>query len=303
MINKNIKYLILVFLSAIVLACSSVVEKPKPYWLQVANDFLNKGIVLYEKQQYRASITEFTHALNAYQRFDYVEGLAHCYLNLAKSEIAQNNISNAQKHLDNLKYLIEEYHFESMKVLMDIMQSSIAISLTKHNEAIEISSKYLGLAGENKLGVEKTIYTALLTNRVRVAVLTNDEGVKWVGVYETDIGKDNVRRARLLRFKGQLSSRDNDIDMLNKYFSQALDLYREQANPKAVLSTLKEWGDELVRNKQLVEAVRRFETAYKVAVSSVNEFEERNILSSLENIYIKIGDEKNLNKVRRLMQM
>jgi len=279
-------------------ACSSAPEKPAPYWLQTANSFIAKGVVLYSRQKYSESTVEFTRALNAYQRFDYVEGLAESYLNLAKSEIAQNNISNAQNYLQHLESLIKENNFSSMKVYADIMHSSIAIDLNKYYQVIEIANKYLGLTGENETNLADNIYMALLTNRVKVAVFDKNEADKWVNIYDTRVAKNNFYQARLLRFKGQLSRAKNNIDM---NFSQALSLYREQANPKAVLSTLKEWGKTLSNNNKFEDSVKRFETAYKVAESSANEFEMRKVLDLLLGVYRSAGDDGNIQRINRLI--
>lgn len=284
-----------------ILACSSAPEKSKPYWLQVANGFADKGIVFYQQQKYAASTVEFNRALNAYQRFDYVEGLAESYLNLAKSEIAQSNISNAKDYLRQLKALVEENNFTSMAVHLDIMQSSIAINMGESGRVIEILDKYLGSVGENKMNVAENIYMALLTNRVKVSILSASDSEKWVNIYEAKVVKNDFYRARLLRFKGQLAGKLNKVNVVNKKFSQALNLYREQANPKSVLSTLKEWGAALNDNKKFEGAIKRFEAAYKVAESSTNEFETRNVLNSLLKVYKNIGDEKNIQRINHLI--
>jgi tetratricopeptide (TPR) repeat protein len=301
MIDINIKTLFVFFVLSLTFGCSSVPKKPEPYWLATANGFISKGIMLYEHQQYSASTTEFTHALNTYQRFDYVKGLADSYLNLAKSEIAQNNIDEAKKYLKNLKEIIEENEFLSMTVLMDITLSSIAFNIEKYDQVIEITEKYIDSDGVNVRGVSDNVFIALLTNRTKAAIVLNASSEKWVGIYEIKTNKNNIYQARLLRFKGQLKSRSNNVDMLNKYFSQALNLYREQANPKAVLSTLKEWGGALLYNEKNHDAVKRFETAYKVSISSGNEYEMRNILGYLLRLYTEAGDKENIKRVQQLI--
>jgi len=304
MINEIIKKLVMVFLVAVSFACSTAPDKLQPYWLQTANDFMIKGVELYERQQYRSSAIEFAHALNTYQRFDYVKGLAQSYLNLAKSEVAQNNIEKAKAYLNDLIILIEENDLKSMSILihMDIMSSSIAISEDKENQAIDVLNKYLGPAGENKMRVEDDVYMALLINRTRVAVKTNIDSNKWASIYEARANISEVHQARLLRFKGQIASYRKEIDLINEYFLSALILYREQANPKSVLLTLKEWGEALMENGQLTDAAKHFEKAYKVALSALNRNEMYDILGSLRNIYKELGDDENHQRVSRMLE-
>jgi len=304
MINKIIKKLVMVFLVAVSFACSTAPDKLQPYWLQTADNFMFKGVELYERQQYGASTIEFTHALNTYQRFDYVKGLAQSYLNLAKSEVALNNVAKAKDYLNDLTILIEANDIKSMSILihMDIMRSSIAINEDKENQAIDVLNKYLGPAGENKMKVVDDVYMALLINRTRVAVKANLDSDKWASIYEARVNISEVHQARLLRFKGQIASYSKEIDLINEYFLSALILYREQANPKAVLSTLTEWGNALIKNNQIKDAEKRFESAYKVARSASNNDEMRNVLGSLLIIYKELGDDKSYQRVNRMLE-
>ena len=303
MISEMMKKLLIVLMPAIFSACTSMPDKLQPYWLQTANDFMLKGASLYERQQYRASSKEFSHALNAYQRFDYVKGLAQSYLNLAKSEIAQNNNIKAKAYLKDLKSLIEENDLSSASLLvkMNIMESSIAINEGNERQAIDILNKYLGPAGENKMAMSDDIYLALLINRSRAAINENINSNEWVNIYERRANLSEVHKARLLRFKGQIASHSKNINLINESFLSALILYREQANPKAVLSTLKEWGDALIKNNQMTDAVKRYESAYKVAASALNKDEMRNVLVSLAAIYKQLGDDKNHQRVKRML--
>lgn len=301
MINKNIKYLIVLVFVFVAASCSSTPEKPRPFWLQTADGFVAKGILFYERQQYEKSIDEFTNALNTYQRFDYVEGLANSYLNLAKSEIAQNNIPRARAYLDDLKIIIDENAFSSMSLRLDIMQASIAINTDKASDAISIMGKYIGESGENKLSADAGVYMALLTNRVRAAFKINRDSNKWLGIYAAKVNNSPARQARLLRFKGEFAGLESNEVMINQSFSSALDLYREQANPKAVLLTLKEWGDALMMNNKLADAAKRFEAVYKVALSSENKVEMNYALVSLLRIYKDLGDNVNHQRVNQII--
>lgn len=299
--TKNINHVLLTLLIILISACSSTPEKPKPYWLQTANNFIGKGVQLYNQQQYSASAVEFARALNTYQRFDYVKGMADSYLNLAKSEIAQNNILRAQAYIHPLKELIEDNHFKSMSVHVDIMHSSIAINLTEYNQAVNILTKHLDNNGEKKANLAESAYMALLINRVKIAIITNVDASKWVAVYEAKKTSKYFYRARLLRFKGEIANRSNKIDMLNQYFSAALDLYRNQANPKAVLSTLKEWGVALKNNKEFKDAAKRFESVYTVSKSSANELEASKALDILLSIYKSLNNDKSVEKIKHLI--
>ena len=173
MINHSIQYLFLAMLILMLGACTSSIERPQPYWLKKADDFMAQGIVLYDQQRYSLSATEFSHAFKSYQRFDYVEGLAQSYLNLAKTEIAQDHTASARHYLQSLNELIDENNFESLRIHMDIMYSSIAINEDKAEYAIEVLMTYLGEAGENKLNVADIYFLSLLTNRVRSAIKLN----------------------------------------------------------------------------------------------------------------------------------
>lgn len=185
---------------------------------------------------------------------------------------------------------------------INIIRTSISISQNKYNKANELLNKYIGTGGENKLQLADDIYNALLINRVRVAIKEQTELNAWVSIYASNSGKSIIRQARLLRFKGQQAAFNNDINEINASFASALELYREMANPKAVLSTLKEWGEALQNNSQNLQAAKQYESAYRVAASASLEKEMTGILTNLLSIYQLQGDTKNSNRIHKLLQ-
>lgn len=257
------------------------------------------GVKLYQRQQYSASSAFFSKALRNYQRFDYVTGMARSYLNLAKSAIAQGKVDNAKTYLVELKQLSDENNFDDMLMHLDIMQSSILIDEDKVDLSTEIINQYIGVKGENTLQISEAIYHAFLTNRVRCAIKSHNDTNEWVDIYQAQLADDINRQARLFRFKAQQASQNNHIELLNDNFNSALNIYREQANPKAVLSTLKEWGNALQDNNDLVNAAKRFESAYKVARSSEDKYGMAVSSDALKLIYKKQNNAESLRRVNQ----
>ena len=301
MINKYIRVLYFICVIPVILSCSSSPDKVQPYWRKVADDFITKGVILYDRQQYRLSSIEFNNALNAYQRFDYVEGIAQSYLNLSKSEIAQDNISLAQVYLGELKRRVEEDQLKTMQVHMDIMSSSLAISGGRVDQAVTIIDAYLDSNGVNRLNTLDSVYMSLLTNRVRAAIQANIDAEKWIHIYEIKMNHAPVYQARLFRFKAHQASHSAKADDMNKNFKFAMTIYRELASPKAVFSTLSEWGDALARVNNKEEAVKKLESAYKIVEGTEHRKKMYKVLRRLLSLYQDLNDDENHRRIQIIL--
>ncbi|RDH84061.1 MAG: hypothetical protein DIZ80_07975 [endosymbiont of Galathealinum brachiosum] len=297
MIEMKLKLVIIFILFNMLSACASKPDKIQPFWMEKANDYAANGVLLYEQQLYKESVVSFSRAYNAYQRFDYVKGISNSLLNLSKAEIARHNVTEAEIHLKELDVLIEEYDFNIISIHVDIIRSSISINKIELNKAENILNKYIDSLGGNIQSIQKNLYIALLTNRVRLAVKSNYDSEYWVKIYASKTDKNN---ARLLRFNAQMAGIKNDLNVVNQLFSGAMEIYREQANSKSVLSTLKEWGETLRGMNQLNAAAKRYETAYKVAKSASVKFEENIIINKLLEIYELQSDSENIRRLKKL---
>jgi len=301
MTNIYIKCIFVLLLSCLLISCASSHDKPDPYWLKLANEYSANGVSLYERQRYKASSVEFMRAYNAYQRFDYVKGTSQSLLNLAKVEIAQRNYVQANTYLHKLDLLILDNNFTNLSVHVDIMRSSIAINENNLKLALEIIGKYIPVNGNNQLQLDNELYMALLTNRLRLAFMKKQDIDNWINTYSNHAGEDSLYQARLYRFKGQQAGFLSDVKNINLFFSNALEVYRSEANPGAVLLTHKEWAEALKANNKLADAAIHLETVYTVAKLAQNEYESTNALNLLLEIYMQLDDTDNAARINHLL--
>ena len=263
MINfKKTYHLFLIGISLLLLfSCASAPQEKKPFWIETADALMTKGIYRYNNQQFFLAKKEFLKALNAYQRFNDVQGMAQCRLNLTKTHISLGE--NADQHIDILYKLINENDLSQLLVYADIMQASININNSLYDEAENILNKYI-----HKTDLQKDVFTAILINRLRVAFAKNVDVEQWLQEYESSIDKNNkAYNARLLRFKAQYAHMSGNKEKSDQLFKQALIEYRALANSKGVFLTLKEWGDSLIERKDWDSAYVRYNNALITAQS------------------------------------
>jgi tetratricopeptide (TPR) repeat protein len=266
----------------LLLSCSSVPQEKEPFWIETANSFTVKGVDYYNNQRFVLAKNEFNKALNAYQRFNDVQGMAQCRLNLAKTFISLGE--DAGQHIERLYSLINENNLDELLVHADIMRASIMINNGLYDNAEKVLAKHI-----NKSDLQKDVFVAILINRLRVAFAEGVDIDLWLNKYEISIGENNrLYNARLLRFKAQQEHSNSNTEKTNKLFKQALSKYRLLANSKGVYLTLKEWGDTYADNKDWVNALSKYSSALITAKSTENRNDISNSKKSIEKIQLNI---------------
>ncbi len=266
MINlKKTYYLFLISIFILSLfSCASVPQEENPFWIETADILTANGIEYYNNQRFFLAKKEFLEALNAYQRFNDVQGMAKTRLNLTKTLISLGE--NPDQHINMLYKLINENNLSDLLIYADIMHVSINIDNGLYDEAESILNKYI-----HETNLQKDVFIAILINRLRVAFVKNIAIKQWLQEYEYSIDKDNkLYSARLLRFKAQYAHINNEKEKSGQLFKQALNEYRLLANSKGVFLTLKEWGDSLIEQKDWDNAYIHFNSALIVAQSMGN---------------------------------
>jgi len=260
--KKAYQILLISMIIALLFSCASASDEKEPFWIETASALMSNGIAHYNNQQFFLAKKDFLKALNAYQRFNDVEGMAQCQLNLAKTHISTGE--NAEQYIDRLHQLINENNLSKLRVHADIMRASVMIKTGLYDNAEEILGGYV-----NKPGLQKDVYASVLINRLRVAFAKNNQIDQWLKKYEFSIEKNNkLYNARLLRFKAQYAHINKNKEKSDQLFEQALIKYRLLANSKGVFFTLKEWGDALILSEDWVGALAKYNNALITARST-----------------------------------
>lgn len=297
----KLKYLLIVYLMLILTACVSAPDKKEnPYLLERAESYMASGVEYYQHYEYLSARAQFTKALYEYQGFNYVAGIARCRLNLAKLAIALGEYDEADKNLKLARQIIDDNKLSELTILADIMSSSMAIQLKNYASALAYLEPYLSDMNAVK-NRDAAIYIAVILNRVRVAFGLGDEQKKWMDRFYQAIDKnDPGYRARWLRFQAELASLNNEYADSERWLMQALELYRQQANPKGVSSALQALGAIKLKKQDWHGAADDYENALLASFKIKDKSTVLEILDVLSGLYLKLDKTVNKKKVDHL---
>ncbi len=210
----------IVFLFAIIItACSgSPPEKPAPDSLTSPAKLLDRGISHYNNDNYPKAIHDFENALLQYRSIDNQPGIASSCLNLAKTWMAINNNQTAAEYLSKANFIIKQAQLSQLNEHLYLLNSSLAIKNTLYENALQELSEVL-------TSNNPKIKLAALKNRTSIAFLRNDDDkIRWLKKYKTQQNKNPTNTtshlARILRFKAELTSDENQKNTLLAYFYQ-----------------------------------------------------------------------------------
>ncbi|MDH3342946.1 MAG: hypothetical protein OEM07_04405, partial [Gammaproteobacteria bacterium] len=127
---------------------------------------------------------------------------------------------------------------------------------------IAIENKHLAQAKETLAPLlennsNNAFTIAAIQNRTRIAhaemSADKSEAIQWTNNFEQKLKatSNQLQKARLARFKANLN---DDSETQNKYFAEALNIYRSQTNRPGIAATLQEWADALIMQQPEVAA-------------------------------------------------
>ncbi len=210
----------IVFLFAIIItACSGgPPAKPALDSLTSPAELLDRGISHYNNDNYPKAIHDFENALLQYRSIDNQPGIASSCLNLAKTWMAINNNQTAAEYLSKANFIIKQAQLSQLNEHLYLLNSSLAIKNTLYENALQELSEVL-------TSNNPKIKLAALKNRTSIAFLRNDDDkIRWLKKYKTQQNKNPTNTtshlARILRFKAELTSDENQKNTLLAYFYQ-----------------------------------------------------------------------------------
>lgn len=292
--------LVVVAAAAVVLltgCASSAPVETRPEPIRTADASIGKGVDHYTRSEYARAAAAFEQALYGYRSVDDPEGTAASCINLAKTRLAQGDREAAGRWLDAALHVIDSNGLQQLQPRVTIIRSSIAIESGRLDTARAMLEPILDAAPES---VEKDTLRAALQNRVRIAFALERDRAAWTERYAQHVGVDSpLHRARLARFRAALADDAVDAD---RYYSDALELYREFAHRPGIAATLYEWSGAWMQRGDDEAAADRLARALFIRASMQDAASAASILERMAELYRLSGNERALDATREWIE-
>ena len=282
LISKTRNGFVILAISLLCTACVSGPDEKQPEAIEAANNALSSGVINYSKNKHELAITYFRNALRDFRSIDHQYGIASSCLNLSKTHLSIGNIEVADAYLKQAQHIIEQENIKQLSDHLRIIKSSIAIENNQLIQAKKILEPLLQKDNSNAFTL------AAIQNRTRIAHAESSDkksdAAQWTNTFEQKIKSSSgsqIHQARLARFKANLS---DDNETQNKYLSEALNIYRAQANRPGIAATLQEWSVALVKQNQTETAKDKLQRALYIRQSLQDRKNSLAILNSLAEI-------------------
>ena len=280
---KKMKIIIaVIIISLTASACVSSPSEKQAEAIESANDLLSTGVNHYNNNNHELAISYFKNALHDFRSIDHQYGIASSCLNLSRSHLSFGHLDTAEAFLIQARRIITQENINQLSNHLSIIESSIAIEKNNLDHAKEVLQPLLNISDNNSFTLAAT------QNRTRIAfaeIMDNniEEAKLWMNKFEQQIKETHnpSQHARLSRFKAVLSG---DKNTQEKYLSQALNIYRQQANRPGIAATLQEWGTSLIQQKQIASAIDKLQRALFIRQSLQDRTNSLKILNSLATI-------------------
>ena len=302
LINRTKTRLVILAIALLSTACVSGPAEKKPEAIEAANNALSAGVSNYSKNKHELAISYFKNALRDFRSIDHQYGIASSCLNLSKTHLSIGNTELADAYLKQAQRIIERENIKQLNDHVRIIESSIAID---NNQLVLAKDTLAPLLTKDS---NNAFTLAAIQNRTRIAHAeingTKDEARQWTDNFEQKIkasAGNQTHIARLARFKANLI---DDREKQDRYFSEALNIYRTQTNRPGIAATLLEWGDAEIQRKQIEDARDKLQRALYIRQSLQDRKNSLKILVSLvrasDNAKTRVWIEKLQN--RQFMQ-
>lgn len=280
LIKKTKTGFVILTFSLLSTACVSGPDEKQPEAIEAANNALSAGVSNYNKNKHELAITYFKNALRDFRSIDHQYGIASSCLNLSKTHLSTGNTEVAEAYLIQAQRIIKNENITQLNDHLHIIESSIAIENNQLAQAKETLEPLLQNNSNNAFTL------AAVQNRTRIAHAENnkEDASQWTETFEQKIKSSSgnqTHKARLARFKAGLS---DDAEIKNKYFNEALNIYRAQTNRPGIAATLQEWGDALIKQNQPDEAKDKLQRALYIRQSLQDRKNSLAVLNSMMQI-------------------
>lgn len=280
LIKKTKTGFVILTFSLLSTACVSGPDEKQPEAIEAANNALSAGVSNYNKNKHELAITYFKNALRDFRSIDHQYGIASSCLNLSKTHLSTGNTEVAEAYLIQAQRIIKNENITQLNDHLHIIESSIAIENNQLAQAKETLEPLLQNNSNNAFTL------AAVQNRTRIAHAENnkEDASQWTETFEQKIKSSSgnqAHKARLARFKAGLS---DDAEIKNKYFNEALNIYRAQTNRPGIAATLQEWGDALIKQNQPDEAKDKLQRALYIRQSLQDRKNSLAVLNSMMQI-------------------
>ena len=283
-----LKVMLFTFLMGLSACAVQTEQVKKPYLQGSAEQFMQAGIENYNRYHYAAALNQFTNAREIYSRYDDSIGIANAELNLCRVQMAVGQYDEVLQRLDELSVILERNQLRQQLVYRDIILTSVYLLKNDFDSAMQVLKAYDERLVNNGID-DKPLMAGLLINRVRLADAINEEFDLWLMRFEQFVATNNSSdsKLRLYRFKAsQMQNADNASES-NRYYSQALDGYRQMADPTGVMSTLLEWAHAYVERSEWLPAQEKYQRALEAGLINRNQRIVEQSLRGLSRVYIE----------------
>lgn len=283
-----LKIMLLTFLIGLSACAVKTEQVKKPYLQESAEQFMQAGIENYNRYHYAAALNQFANAREIYARYDDSIGVANAELNLCRVQMAVGQYDEVLQRLDELSVILERNQLRQQLIYRDIILSSVYLLKNDFDSAMQMLQVYDERLMNNSID-DKSLMAGLLINRVRLADAVNKNFDSWLIRFEEFVATNNSSdyKLRLYRFKAsQMQDTGNTLES-NRYYSQALDAYRQMADPAGVMSTLLEWAHAYAERHEWLPAQEKYQRALETGLINRNQRIVEQSLYGLSRIYIE----------------
>ena len=304
--TNNLRFLLLrAALSAVLLiqvACVSGTPPLQPPYLREQGDFfMQAGIESFGQFNLALAEHQFTQAKNFYSRYEDYLGITNALLNLANTQLTAGNYDAANLSILQANIFIQRYQLDQHNIYRDMLLSSIYLATSNQIELEKLFATHSNLFDGD---LASLAMLSLLTNRVRYAQLYADDSSSWISVYKKHITKlnDPNLNARLQRFIAWQAYLDNDEESGVQHFSDALEYYRDQANPSALMATHLEWADVSSQKQNSDRAIQQYEKALFLSMSNNHKHNGIRAIIGMQQIVKLTGNPEKLQQMNEWTQ-
>jgi tetratricopeptide (TPR) repeat protein len=278
-VNRFCVFALLLILSA----CTSNPAENPPELLSEADTLISNGVAQYNLANYAKATILFEQAMYVYRSIDNPGGIASAYINLAKTAIAQHDLSRADYWLAQTQSIVDTEQLTVISNHISIIASSIAIEQNDFDTAKNLLTTLL--AEENKT-IDAQTRLAAVQNRTRIAFAENKNPQEWTARFAKLASDNNPQsQARLARFNAALGKLSKDQDA---HYQQALTIYRKLAWRPGLAATLTEWAEQNVIAGNHDAARNKLERALLIRLDLQDNYNTALVLQLLGNVYASL---------------
>jgi tetratricopeptide (TPR) repeat protein len=279
----NLKWPVLIIFTAWITACSSAPPEKPPELASEADTLIGNGVAEYNQANYAKANLLFEQAMYLYRSIDDPRGTASAYINLAKTALSQNQISDTEHWLQRAQQIVDREQLNTLQNHITITRSSVAI---ERKDFATAKLLLTSLLNESASTTDRDTRLAATQNRTRIAFAENNDAATWTERFVNLASSSPAALARAARFRAALSTDSAEQD--NQY-QLALNTYRKLAWRPGLAATLSEWAEHNIRMQNYSGAEDKLRRALLIRLDLHDKHDTVQVLKQLETVYRKLG--------------